>query len=210
VGKLQILNMASRFFRTPNSLAGWSFGENPELSSQSIVAKSLSTGLTNTKKVLYTTAVKYDEIDRPFPWFLQNKIDAHSDVTVCVCGDEFFGFSRSRESLQGLDWRHTIGEEDPAQSSWRPRHLSIDERQALRGLCQELGVEWGRFDFLEDDKGLVFLEFNANGQWAFLDFLGTNGLLNAVGSYISVPPCHAHSSPTAGYQRRRGAAPASA
>jgi hypothetical protein len=46
----------------------------------------------------------------------------------------------------------------------------------------------GRFDFLEDDEGPVFLEFNANGQWAFLDFYGINGLMRAVVSYLLNPP----------------------
>jgi hypothetical protein len=188
-GKLQILDVASRYFRTPDSLAGWNLPANAGLNSTQVVAKSLATGLTNANRVLYTTAVNYPEIDRSFPWFLQTEVDAIDDVTVCICGDEQFAFSRSRKDLQGLDWRREIGEEpDPEQSPWRKRPLSHDETTALRNLCRELRVDWGRFDFLEDKEGLVFLEFNANGQWAFLDFYGENGLLQAVGSYLSVPP----------------------
>jgi hypothetical protein len=71
------------------------------------------------------------------------------------------------------------------------RALSETEHAALRGLCEELGAHggrFGRFDFLEDEKGLVFLEFNANGQWAFLDLHGKTGLMDAVVSYLLTPP----------------------
>jgi hypothetical protein len=59
---------------------------------------------------------------------------------------------------------------------------------SFRALCGELGAEWGRFDFLEDDEGLVFLEYNANGQWAFLDLDDHYGILQAAASYLSTPP----------------------
>ena len=31
---------------------------------------------------------------------------------------------------------------------------------------------------------LVFLEFNANGQWVFLDYSGEDGLVKAVSKYL--------------------------
>jgi hypothetical protein len=66
--------------------------------------------------------------------------------------------------------------------------LSEDEYAALRGFCDELGMQWGRLDFLQDECGLIFLEFNANGQWAWLDLNGHYGLTDAVVSYLSTPP----------------------
>ena len=184
-GKLTTLHMASRYFRTPASLAGWNLPAEPDaFKSQPIVAKSLSSALTSSERCLFTTAVAYDRIDRTFPWFLQTKVDARDDVTVFVCGDRHWAFSRSRKDLQGLDWRH---DGDPS-SGWRPRSFSKCEEQAFRALCGELGAEWGRFDFLEDDEGLVFLEYNANGQWAFLELDNEYGMSQAVASYLSTPP----------------------
>jgi hypothetical protein len=190
VGKMQILHLASDYFRTPDSLAGWNLaGHADQFSSHSIVAKSLSGAASNAKKVLFTTAVKYEQLDRKFPWFLQNKIDARNDVTVMVCGHQHWAFARSRKDMKGLDWRRTIAElEIPEQSGWEPRPILSREQGTLRALCRELGVQWGRFDFLEDDEGLILLEFNANGQWAFLDFYGSNGLMEAVAAYLSAPP----------------------
>jgi hypothetical protein len=187
-GKLQILHMASKYFRTPDSLVGWNLPAGVDgFDSSQIVVKSLSNEPMDTGKVLFTTAVTYAQIERTLPWFLQAKVDARDDVTAVVCGDAYYAFSRSRQDLEGLDWRRTIPE-SPEESGWRPRTLSQGEGKALRGLCRELGVSWGRFDFLEDGDGLVFLEFNANGQWAFLDFYGDNGLMHAVAAYLSAPP----------------------
>jgi hypothetical protein len=189
LGKMQILRLASRHFSTPESLAGWNLPAQTPFSSSEIIAKSFSGELTDTGKVLVTTPVTYARIDRKFPWFLQTRVEAHDDVTVFVCGDRQFAFGRSRKDLQGLDWRTTIAElQGPEQSGWRQRPLSSDEAEAIRALCRDLGVEWGRFDFLEDDEGLVFLEFNANGQWAFLDFFGDHGIVQAVAAYLTTPP----------------------
>jgi len=49
-----------------------------------------------------------------------------------------------------------------------------------------MGVEFGRYDFMtvgETDE-LVFLEFNANGQWVFLDPFDKHGLLQCVTDWL--------------------------
>jgi hypothetical protein len=187
-GKLQILHMASKYFRIPDTLCGWNLPAAVDrLDAHELVAKSLSSEQASDGKVLFTSAVPYAQLDRTFPWFLQTKVDARDDVTIFVCGESQFAFSRSRENLPGLDWRRVIADstEEPA---WRPRTLLHGEEKALHALCRELGVQWGRFDFLEDDRGLVFLEFNANGQFGFLDFHGDNGLLRAASAYLATPP----------------------
>jgi hypothetical protein len=192
LGKLQILEIATRFFRTPQSVVGWNLPEQFRNSdAREIVAKSLSSEFTSDGRALYTSLVEYQSIDRSCPWFLQTKINAANDVTIVVCGDEFYAYTRSREGLQGLDWRRTIGNENHPERAWQARPLSAAEQKSVRGLCQLLRVRWGRFDFLEDEKGLVFLEFNANGQWAFLDCYGNNGLTEAVVSYLLKSPAPA-------------------
>lgn len=188
LGKVQLLKIASRYFRTPPaSIVGWNLPAQIEEFQRGIVAKSLSSEPTGDTRLLYTSTVEYQKIDRAFPWFLQAKVDASYDVTVVVCGRAFFAFARSRTGLAGLDWRRCIADEDPENPSWHVRALSDDEHAGLRGLCQELGVTWGRFDFLQNEN-LVFLEFNANGQWAWLDLRGQHGLFDAVVTYLLTPP----------------------
>ena len=86
--------------------------------------------------------------------------------------------------LSGLDWRaeQTF---DPNVQEWEPYSLSEAETKALLELSAELGVEWGRYDFMLGEEGeLVFLEFNANGQFVFLDFWEKHGIMDAVIEYL--------------------------
>jgi len=186
-GKLQILHMASKYFRIPDTLCGWNLPATADFAAHELVAKSLSSEPTSDGKVLFTTPVTYAQIDRTLPWYLQTEVKARDDVTVFVCGESQFAFSRSRENLPGLDWRRIVAE-SPEESGWRPKTLSPGEAKALHALCRDLGVAWGRFDLMEDDDGLVFLEFNANGQFGFLDFYCDNGLMRAAAAYLSTPP----------------------
>jgi hypothetical protein len=45
-------------------------------------------------------------------------------------------------------------------------------------------VEWGRIDFLKSNDELIFLEYNANGQFFFLDTKNQYGLKDAVVEYL--------------------------
>ncbi|MBI1180820.1 MAG: hypothetical protein GC201_09700 [Alphaproteobacteria bacterium] len=184
-GKLMLLEVAQRHFKTPRFFAGWKFDDGTVRSwEQRAVAKSLTSGLITTDKVLYTTEVDTDRLDRSYPWFLQERVESAADVTIQLVGDRMFAFSRSRVGLKGLDWRREIFGPDHPRAPWVSRELSFDERKAVLGFAQDAGVDWGRLDLMETDEGLVFLEFNANGQWAFLDQDGSAGLLPAVVSYL--------------------------
>jgi hypothetical protein len=187
-GKLEILHMASKYFRIPDTLCGWNLpATTGRFGAHDLVAKSLSSEQTSDGKVLFTTSVTYPRIDRTLPWYLQAEVEARHDVTIFVCGEAQFAFSRSRQDLPGLDWRRVIPD-SPEESGWRPKTLSPSEAKALSALCCDLGISWGRFDLMEDDEGLVFLEYNANGQFGFLDFYCDNGLMRTVAAYLSTPP----------------------
>ncbi|MDP2295134.1 MAG: hypothetical protein Q8M24_06680, partial [Pseudolabrys sp.] len=44
----------------------------------------------------------------------------------------------------------------------------------------EMGLQFGRLDFLKGSNGYYFLEVNTNGGWAWLDTQGCHGLLLKV------------------------------
>jgi hypothetical protein len=58
------------------------------------------------------------------------------------------------------------------------------------GVTVDLKLGFGRLYFLLDDQQYWFCEVNPNGQFAWLDLKGKNGLLQAVVSEIS--PLTAH------------------
>jgi len=148
-----------------------------------IVAKSLASGLTTTNKALFTTEVDFSKLDPRYPWYLQEKVDADSDLTIVVCGKKLFAFERDRLGLKGLDWRN---QEDifNLEQKWTPFSLTKKQNEAASAFLHQIAVDWGRIDFLRIGSKLVFLEYNANGQFGFLDAKHEYGVLDGVVEYL--------------------------
>ena len=182
-GKIHILSVAKNYFPIPETYTGWGFSKSPQLKATNIVAKSLSSGLTTTNRALFTTAVDVNKLHPEFPWYLQETIEAEYDTTVFICNGKAYAFQRSREDLKGLDWRAEQDFKDVRQ--WSLRELSSKEIIAVNALCKDLKVNWGRIDFLESNGELIFLEYNANGQWVFLDYENKVGLVKEVCQYLT-------------------------
>ena len=184
MGKVNVLHLASKYFSVPETLITIKLGGLKEFTSKSIVAKSLTSGLTTSNKALFTTAVKKDTLHPDFPWFLQEKIDSNADLTVFICGNQFFCYEKDRSELVGLDWRSEQSF-DVNKKEWfrfQPSHKLL---QSLKGFCTEMNVDWGRIDLMRKvDGDEIFLEFNANGQWVFLDYSGDDELVKVVSNYL--------------------------
>lgn len=183
MGKMNILSVASRYFSVPKTLATFRLGGLSSLDNVDVVAKAFTSGLTDTNKALSTTAVNKAQLHPDFPWYLQELIDSKADITIFICGKNYYAYSRSRENLSGLDWRL---EQDitGTQKEWFRFELPIEIQHAVMMFCKDIGVDWGRMDLMELQGNLIFLEFNANGQWVFLDYSGEDGLVKAVSSYL--------------------------
>ena len=183
MGKMNILSIASKHFKTPKTLASFRLGGVSSLGSLPVVAKSFTSGLTTTNKTLMTTAVQKEALHPDFPWFLQELISSKADITIFICGKNQFAFSRDRSNLKGLDWR-TEQDFEGHSKEWIRFELSKENSLAVSNFCNEIGVDWGRMDLMESNSDMVFLEFNANGQWVFLDYSGENELVKTVAKYI--------------------------
>ena len=183
-GKMRIGKMASKYFDVPQSLITYQLTNESSISKQNRIVKSLTSELVAEGKALFTSDVSNRELNSNFPWFIQEKIEAKSDLTFFVVGEQIFGFERSREKLSGLDWRAEQSL-DGTIEEWFPFKTSIEFEKNLRLLNSDLGIEWGRYDFMLTKNGdIKFLEFNANGQWVFLDFHEKYGLLDCVVDYL--------------------------
>ena len=182
MGKINILSIASKYFKTPKTLITLGLAGIEKLD-KPVVAKSLTSGLTTTNKALFTTAVKVDTLHPDFPWFLQDLISSKADITIFVCGGMHFAYTRDRVNLKGLDWRSEQDFEGKTKE-WNRFYLSPNDSLSVTNFCLELGVDWGRLDLMETDDGLIFLEYNANGQWVFLDYSNEDGLVKSVAQYL--------------------------
>lgn len=187
-GKLYFLNLAKDYFVTPETFVGWGFNSSrlPEqFSHDKVVAKSLAGSTSDSGGVLFTTPVDHTRLDPKFPWFLQSLIESTYDITVFVCGDKKFCFQRDRGALKGVDWRQEIDDKAPMKDEWDRIYFNPGESKALDDFCLAASITWGRIDFLRAKSGeLVFLEFNANGQWVFLDYERKNRLAETVVDYL--------------------------
>lgn len=183
MGKMNLLSIASKYFSVPKTLATFRLGGVSSLGDIDVVAKAFTSGLTDTNKALSTTAVNKAQLHPDFPWYLQELIQSKADITIFVCGNEYFAYSRSRENLNGLDWRV---EQDVTglKKEWFRYELTLNQQDSVSMFCKEIGVNWGRMDLMEVNGDLIFLEFNANGQWVFLDYSGEDGLVKTVAKYL--------------------------
>lgn len=183
MGKMNILSLASKYFKTPKTLTTLRLGGVLQLGDLPVVAKSFTSGLTTTNKTLMTTAVKKESLHPDYPWFLQELIPSKADITIFICGDKQFAYLRDRSNLKGLDWR-TEQDFNNEVKEWFRFDLNETDSKAVSGFCKDLGVDWGRMDLMASDDGMIFLEFNANGQWVFLDYSGDDNLVKVVSRYL--------------------------
>jgi hypothetical protein len=188
IGKLRQLEIASKYFSTSETHLhiGVPFEES---AGKKFVVKSLTSGLTVSNKAMFTQEVDLSKLDPKLLWYTQELIVSDFDVTVLVFGNKMRGFSRSREKLEGIDWR---SEQFTNEDKWIAFEISPEMTEGIGKFCQEIGVEWGRIDFMKkvDSQELQFLEMNMNGQWVFLDFENEYGLINEVVEYIGKSPTH--------------------
>jgi len=183
LGKMNILHLASKYFQIPKTLATFKLSGLEKFHEDKVVAKSFTSGLTATNKLLFTTPVRKETLHPDFPWFLQETIDSNADLTVFICGNKFFCYEKDRSELVGLDWRSEQSF-DMNKKEWIRFQASEQLLNSLKGFCSEIKVDWGRIDLMRTPNADVFLEFNANGQWVFLDYSGEDRLVKEVCQYL--------------------------
>lgn len=175
LGKVVQMRLASKYFQVPQ----WRIIKSaaPIAARTPMVTKPLVADFVEDYRVLYTTEVVPEELDLSFPWLLQQQIKAESDLTVVYVAGKCFGFSLDRGSFSGVDWRKCINK---VELPWKPYVLSDRFAQNILDFMVEAGLSFGRLDFLATGDDINFLEVNPNGQWAWLDANGTNGVFDAV------------------------------
>lgn len=181
-GKLSILDVARQHFEAPRTNAVFNQAlQIPE----DIVVKSLASAQFSNSKVLFTTRTEAGRLQtNGNPWLAQEYVDSVSDVTTYIVGARHFTFERARTPGVTVDWRKEQLE-DLSREAWAPLELAPNEQNALVSFARELGIHWGRIDFVRQADGrLWFLEFNANGQFGFLDEFNRTGIFDAIALYL--------------------------
>lgn len=177
--KMRQMRHAARFFPVPE----WQM-----LHAASVVLESPAVCKTNgvlpigNGTILGVNKVDADSVDVQYPWFLQEMVsEACADVTVAYVAGKLFASEYPREDMRGVDSR-VAALENPKK--WRACELSQDEQRRIVCMMQETGLSFARLDFLRTPRGLVFLEFNPNGQFAWLDLNNERGLLSSIADEV--------------------------
>jgi len=126
-----------------------------------IVAKAVSPGFGIAP---YVAEVFDDELDslKALPTMLQELVPAMADLRVVVLGNDTWTWRRRREPGT-VDWRQV----DPEGADFVPT-ICEEVQVCGREIAAALGLSISVQDWLETDKGPVFLESNAHGAWLFL------------------------------------------
>lgn len=177
--KVRQMHVARQFFQVPP----WEmFHGQPRLQFDSAVVKTQGTQLPGGGGAVMVREVDVKRLGTAYPWFVQQRVaPATHDVTVVYIKGRCFAFECDRAQFSGNDCRipTTTGE-----AKWRRFSLSSMEEKAIQNFMHATGHDFGRLDFLRDSKGLWFLEINPNGQFAWLDPDGSEGVLAAVADEI--------------------------
>ena len=141
-----------------------------------LIYKAIHSGEINrsTGQVIYTSSLKPDLLSndhtREFqvcPAFYQPRIPKDYEVRVTVVGTRVFATKiDSQISVEtSLDWRRYGG--------GNLRHGPYELEQPVADKCVEVvrsfKLEFGAIDLIKNKAGYVFLEINANGQWAWIE-----------------------------------------
>jgi len=196
VGKFVQLHLAAKHLQIPayQFRLGLPSAFSP---ASTVIVKSLTTepvGDAEKRELLFTTKVTDSELSPACPWMVQNYIHAEKDVTVAFVRDRLFAFELDRTSFrdQTADWREMPL--DWEEGNWTPHILSDEVTRGIYALMGDLGLHFGRLDFLLAADGYFFLEVNTNGEWAWLDTDSRHGLLPKVVSEVD-PDNARHSIP---------------
>jgi hypothetical protein len=178
LGKLLEMEIASRYFQVPDYRVVYRANGFGNVSRQR-VAKSLSAERLGANTFFWTTKVDESRLDKSMPWFVQDLVEAEHDVTVVHIRGRNFAFSLERVPFvhKSVDWR-TVG--DDVVPLWKPEALNEDHQGRINRFMDEVGLRYGRLDFLRKDGAYWFLEVNSNGEWGWLDPKGENGVLDAL------------------------------
>ncbi len=141
-------------------------------------------------KCIYTTILEDTNLDDAqrdslgvCPGIFQDYHDKDYEIRVTIAGDALFAAKIDSQASDGtkIDWRK--GDLLAAPHS----QIKLEEECERRciAVVRKLGLEFGAIDLIKKKDGTyIFLEINANGQWAWVQ--GMTGMLIAQGIALAL------------------------
>lgn len=176
--KMRQMRLAAEYF----PVLPWEMlhGVSPRLQGKT-VAKTNGGQPMGDGKLFHVGVVNPAALDTSYPWFLQQAGEAEEEVTVAYIAGRVFASSYSRIGMRGMDSRPLCL---TGEIQWCPCELTADEERRIIAMMRKTGLSFARLDFLRTAEGLSFLEFNPNGQFAWIDIRNERGMMSCIADEI--------------------------
>lgn len=178
--KIIQMRIATPYFLVPR----WTITTSPQHAtiSEPTVCKPLSSMFVEGFQTLFTTKCAPSGLDPAYPWFIQEYVDAESDMTSVYAAGKIFSFLRSKIPGEAIDFKEA---EAGQTQGWEIAEIPRELETAIKDYMNELKLDFGRLDFIVKDGLYYFLEVNPNGQFAWLDPDNKTGLLSWITECIT-------------------------
>ena len=160
--KTRQMDVAKKYFSVPDFTIHWGC----QLTNKEVIAKQLVQRPLDNGSLPYAGIVNRALLDPSYPWLTQDIASGNRDATVLYINGKIHGFQFASLRNDLIDWRITQG---TAQNRWESWILDKHFKDRLNAFMSELGLKFGRFDFIIGGEEPQFLEINARGQFAWLD-----------------------------------------
>jgi len=166
---LQLQSARALNIRVPETVVTSDPVEARDLLGDGFIVKPLSMGYyeaSDGPKAVYTSSLTAPDLEKVdfgrAPFMAQERIDVQCHWRVVTVGDQAWSAMLSAQG-RPLDWR----QQEAAHSEWEPGGDSRILTQATQ-LAAGMHVRYSSQDWVVDDNGPAFLDFNPGGQWMFL------------------------------------------
>lgn len=160
--KTRQMSIAKKYFSVPEFSIHWGF--QPD--SKKVIAKQLVQRPLDDGGLPFVDTIDRATLDPAYPWLTQDIAEGNRDATVLYINGKVHGFQFATERGTLTDWRITQGTE---VNQWCQWNAGAEFDDKIRSFMNELGLKFGRFDFIIGGREPQFLEVNARGQFGWLD-----------------------------------------
>ena len=161
--KTRQMKIAKRYFSVPRFAIFWGRSK-PE--NGKVIAKVLHQEKFSDGQFAYAKVVEIDSLDPLYPWFTQDIAEGNRDATVLYINGKIHCYQFATERGDLTDWRVTQGTNE---NRWIPWDAGEDFERKVDAFMKEIGLHFGRLDFIIGGKEPQFLEVNPCGQFGWLD-----------------------------------------
>ena len=156
------MHVAQKYFSVPDYNIHWGFA----MERRDVIVKSMIARPFEDKSFLFAKLVDVNSLSPLYPWFTQDPAAGSRDATVLYINGKVHCYQFATERNELTDWRVTQGTE---VNRWEQWDAGDEFENKVRAFMQEMGLKFGRLDFIIGGKEPQFLEVNPCGQFGWLD-----------------------------------------